>query len=255
MADFPDRNPVVLIHGIDDTGLLFDRLGRSLRDQGWDVHTFNLVPNNGQVGLDKLAEQIAGYVEKTFDREQMIDLVGFSMGGLVARYYVQRLATPRRAQRLITISTPHLGTWAAFLRWNTGARQMRKNRNGLQRSNCAQCGKTYTEEQVNPLGDIRIDMEKAVLALKLLIEGSSIRTTERISGLHRDTICRLLLFVGEKCEKLLTEKIQDVRVKDVELTSYGPTLARRKATRSTRKRTTTCSVTPILSLAWNATLS
>lgn len=85
-------------------------------------------------------------------------------------------------------------------------RRFGKNRNGSQRFNCAQCGKTYTEETENPLGDMRIDMEKAVLALKLLIEGSSVRTTERISGLHRDTICRLLLIAGEKCEKLLTEK-------------------------------------------------
>ena len=57
-------------------------------------------------------------------------------------------------------------------------------------------------------------MEKAVLPLKLLIEGSSVRTTERISGLHRGTICRLLLIAVEKCEKLRTEEIRNVLVRD-----------------------------------------
>jgi triacylglycerol esterase/lipase EstA (alpha/beta hydrolase family) len=47
------------------------------------------------------------------------------MGGLVARYYVQRLGGIERVRRLITISSPHNGTCAAFLRRNGGARQMR----------------------------------------------------------------------------------------------------------------------------------
>jgi triacylglycerol lipase len=118
------RNPLVLIHGIGDTTVLFDRLCSHL-DIPERIHCFNLVPNNAAIGLEKLAEQVASYIDDRITGEAKVDIVAFSMGGLVARYYVQRLGGMRRVERLITISTPHHGTWMAFLYWNTGARQMR----------------------------------------------------------------------------------------------------------------------------------
>ena len=48
-----------------------------------------------------------------------------------------------------------------------------------------------------------VPLGKATLALQLLIEGTSVRSTERITGLHRDTILRLLVVAGERCEKAL----------------------------------------------------
>jgi len=48
-----------------------------------------------------------------------------------------------------------------------------------------------------------VPMDKAFLALQLLIEGTSVRGTEKITGLHRDTILRVLVAAGEKCEKLM----------------------------------------------------
>lgn len=93
-----------------------------------------------------------------------------------------------------------------------------KHRNGLRRFRCVQCKKTYTEAHENLLGSmiVPLEKEKAVIALKMLVEGSSIRTIERITELHRDTIMRLLVLAGERCEKLLEEKISNLRVKDVE---------------------------------------
>jgi IS1 family transposase len=61
-----------------------------------------------------------------------------------------------------------------------------------------------------------VQMDKALLALQLLIEGASVRSTERITGLHRDTIMRLLVLAGEKCEKLMGRLIVNVPVKDVQ---------------------------------------
>jgi IS1 family transposase len=52
--------------------------------------------------------------------------------------------------------------------------------------------------------------------LQLLLEGCSMRSVERISGLHRDTILKLLVAAGEKCEKLMARLIVNVPVKDVE---------------------------------------
>ncbi len=56
---------------------------------------------------------------------QKFDLVAFSMGGLVARYYLQRLGGLERVDRFVTLSTPHHGTWMAYAIGNPGCRQMR----------------------------------------------------------------------------------------------------------------------------------
>ena len=63
---------------------------------------------------------------------------------------------------------------------------------------------------------MRLDMDKAVLCLSLLTEGSSIRSTERITGIHRDTICSLLRVAGAKCEALLNRLVRHVPVADVQ---------------------------------------
>jgi triacylglycerol lipase len=120
-----DRNAVLLLHGIDDTVVLFHRLRPYLEERGWRVHDLDLVPNNGAAGLDELALQVGSYAKAHLAGEPAFDLVGFSMGGMVARYYVQRIAEPGRVQRLVTIASPHRGTWTGFLRNNKGARQMR----------------------------------------------------------------------------------------------------------------------------------
>jgi len=44
---------------------------------------------------------------------------------------------------------------------------------------------------------MRVPLETAKLALRLLTEGMSIRATERTTGLHRDTVCRLVVHFGQ----------------------------------------------------------
>jgi IS1 family transposase len=55
-----------------------------------------------------------------------------------------------------------------------------------------------------------------VLALRLLLEGNSIRSTERITDLDRNTIMKLLVLAGEKCERLLGDKIRNIPARDVQ---------------------------------------
>jgi IS1 family transposase/lambda repressor-like predicted transcriptional regulator len=61
-----------------------------------------------------------------------------------------------------------------------------------------------------------LPFDKAEHCLKLLLEGCSLRSTERITGVSLNTLLRLLVVTGEKCEKFLEDRIKDVRVKDVE---------------------------------------
>ncbi len=96
-------------------------------------------------------------------------------------------------------------------------RRFGKHRNGLQRFRCPTCGKTYTEDHAKPLGAMTIPMEKAVLVLKLLLEGTSARSVERITEVHRDTILKILVAAGEKCERIMAANVRNVKVSDVEV--------------------------------------
>lgn len=126
------RNPVLLVHGIWDTSQVFHKMSSYLKQQDCDVYDLDLVPNNGDSPLEELAQQVANYVSANFSPNKPLDLVGFSMGGIVSRYYVQRLGGIKRVRRFITISSPHHGTWIAHLSQRPGAKQMRPNSALLQ---------------------------------------------------------------------------------------------------------------------------
>jgi transposase-like protein/IS1 family transposase len=91
-----------------------------------------------------------------------------------------------------------------------------KHRNGLRRFRCPVCKRTFTEPHSKTFASMYIPEEKAILATRLLLEGNSIRSTERIVGLDRTTIATLLVRAGERCEKLLADTIQNLQVRDVE---------------------------------------
>src|SRR5207237_2655884 len=92
-----------------------------------------------------------------------------------------------------------------------------KQRNGLRRFRCSACGKTRTEAHRRLFGAMTVDEQKGLLALLLLVEGNSIRSTERICGIDRNTIMRLLVLAGERCERLMTARITNVPVAHLEL--------------------------------------
>lgn len=121
----PSRNPVLLIHGLGDDSRSLGLLERYLRREGRDVHSLDLRPSWGQIGLDVLAEQVAAFVDERFGAKRQFDLVGYSMGGLVSRYYLQRLGGAKRVQRFVTVCTPHHGSRLAHLLPSPGIRQMR----------------------------------------------------------------------------------------------------------------------------------
>src|SRR5574337_1880305 len=51
----------------------------------------------------------------------------------------------------------------------------------------------------------RLKTEKELAIVSALVEGVSIRSIERMTGVHRDTIMRLLNRVGERCSRLLDQ--------------------------------------------------
>jgi transposase-like protein/IS1 family transposase len=92
-----------------------------------------------------------------------------------------------------------------------------KDRKGNQRYRCLVCGATWTERGPKPIGEMRVKVKDACKALEMLLEGMSIRSCQRITGLDRNTLCDLVLTVGQNCQRLLDATIQDVPVTDVQI--------------------------------------
>jgi transposase-like protein/IS1 family transposase len=92
-----------------------------------------------------------------------------------------------------------------------------RDRYGHQRYQCRQCRKTFQDARAKPLDGMYLPIAKAESILKMLVEGCSVRSIERLTDVNRDTILRLLVLAGAKCERLLSEKIRRVPVSDVQV--------------------------------------
>jgi len=91
-----------------------------------------------------------------------------------------------------------------------------RDRKGNQRYQCRQCSKWFQEPREDHLDGMYLPIEKAEMVLKLLLEGSSISTVERVTDVHHTTILKLLVQAGEKCERIMAKKVRNVQVRDVE---------------------------------------
>ena len=91
-------------------------------------------------------------------------------------------------------------------------RKYGKDKFGQQRYRCTPCARTFITDK-KPM---RLQKAKAILCLKLLVEGNSIRSTERISDVHRDTVLHLIEVVGERCEKVMEEQIKNIPLQYVQ---------------------------------------
>ncbi|MDQ3332281.1 MAG: hypothetical protein M3552_16795 [Planctomycetota bacterium] len=109
-----------------------------------------------------------------------------------------------------------------------------KDRDGNQRYRCCECGKTFIVKPASPIGSMRIDFDKAAFALRLLLEGMSIRATERMTGLHRDTLCDLVLTAGENCAAFFKARVRNVEAADVQCDELWSFTACKEKTRVLR---------------------
>jgi triacylglycerol lipase len=116
---------VILVHGIWDTFRTMEKMECRLRDAGFDPLVVTLAPNNGKASLDALGEQVHRQIEARLPPGVRFSIVGFSMGGLVARSYLRQFGEPERVATFVSIASPHRGTWMAWLSGAPGVRDMR----------------------------------------------------------------------------------------------------------------------------------
>ena len=118
--------PILLVHGLGDNRSIFTLLRRTLRRRGFGrVLTVNYSPFTQDVRT--AAHALGLLVEKTCQETgyERVHVVGHSLGGIVARYYVQRMGGDERVHTLCTLGTPHAGTLTAHLWPSRVARQLR----------------------------------------------------------------------------------------------------------------------------------
>jgi triacylglycerol lipase len=130
---------IYLLPGIDDTRKRMRYIQRELIRAGvTDVHLLEITPNDGSISIEQMAVQVLRQIEKTereFPGGGRADAIGYSMGGLVFRYIIQRLGGKELFRTFISIATPHHGTATACLRRGEGVRQMRPASKLLQELN------------------------------------------------------------------------------------------------------------------------
>jgi len=115
--------PLLLVHGYGCSRGVWWLLRRRLEAAGHAVATVSLFPQN--TGIDALVPQLQRRIEETCaatGSPQLI-LIGHSMGGLVCRAYLARHGEAR-AERLITLATPHAGSELARFGMGRNTREM-----------------------------------------------------------------------------------------------------------------------------------
>lgn len=118
--------PVLLVHGIMDNRSVFTVFRRALRRRGFGtVHAVNYSLFTGDVRT--AAHELRTHVERLRERTgaERVHIVGHSLGGVIARYFVQRLGGGHTVDTLVTLGSPHTGTYSAYLLPTPLAAQLR----------------------------------------------------------------------------------------------------------------------------------
>lgn len=92
-----------------------------------------------------------------------------------------------------------------------------KDRKGNQRFRCNDCGHSWIDCGPKPLGHMRITMEQAVSILNLFAEGVSVRSTERLTKVNRNTIVDLLVLVGDRCRQFAHDRLRGISCQFIEV--------------------------------------
>ena len=129
-----DQRTVVLVHGyLANRSTLFP-LAAYLRLRGVEqILHFNY---DSRAGVERGALGLREFLRRHV-RGGRIDLVGHSLGGLLARVYVEALGGARRVDRCVTLGTPHRGTYNSYWLWSRVGGELRPDSPLLARLSAA----------------------------------------------------------------------------------------------------------------------
>jgi len=132
-----EQRTVVLVHGYLANRSCFLPLRAWLKTQG--IKKVLTYEYSGARGIEQAALGLREYLKRHV-RGGRVDLVCHSLGGLIARVYLQELNGARRVDRCITLGTPHRGTYNAYWVRSRVGRELRPDSKLLARLERSRAG-------------------------------------------------------------------------------------------------------------------
>lgn len=116
-APAPTRNPVILVNGFTGCNVFdiaLEPLANRLRADGYQAYILGY-EDCGFGDIRNNSARLSGYVDQILENTgaSEVDIIGYSMGGLVSRYYVKNLGGAEKVGELVTMGTGHHGTVVA----------------------------------------------------------------------------------------------------------------------------------------------
>ena len=109
----PNKRPIFLVHGLWNSPKLFEKLLKKIKEDDYQIYRPHLPHKLGKISLTCLARDLDSNIKELVGPDIEIDIVGFSMGGLISRLWLQNHNGFLRTKRFFSIGTPHLGTYTA----------------------------------------------------------------------------------------------------------------------------------------------
>lgn len=110
----PQKNRVILIHGLHQTPWIMRKLAKCLQADGFDTYQYGY--RSIRDGIKTNSARLNDWLERNHNPDQPIDLVGHSLGGLIIRDFIVRYPN-WQIGRCVTLGTPHVGSVCADYIW------------------------------------------------------------------------------------------------------------------------------------------
>ncbi len=104
-----------MIHGLWNSSAIFNSLLKKLDYYDVEYYAPTLEHYFGRTSIVDLAKSLDKLITKKYSNETEIDILGFSMGGIISRYWIKKFNGYLKTKRFISIGSPHCGTLTAQL--------------------------------------------------------------------------------------------------------------------------------------------
>ena len=109
------RNPIILIHGLWNTADIFSSIIAKFDEIGIEYFAPTLKHEYGMKSIVELTYVLNDLILDKYGYDKELDILGFSMGGIIGRCWIKKFNGYKRTRRFITIGSPHKGTLASQL--------------------------------------------------------------------------------------------------------------------------------------------
>ena len=109
------RYPIILIHGLWNSSAIFSSITSKLDEIGIDYFAPTLEHEYGMTSIVELANILNDLIIEKYGYKKKLYILGFSMGGIIGRYWIKKFVGYKRTRKFITVGSPHKGTITSLL--------------------------------------------------------------------------------------------------------------------------------------------